>query len=237
MKRHEIVMAAGLTGLILLALSAILRGAEPAPVFIDGPATAEVGELVTLRAVADGALQYAWDADPDTLDFAVDSSGAVAYFSRRASAGPGEVSFDLAVVDVDGKLHLVEHTMTIGEGDDPPDPPPPPPPPPEPGTRWLILLRESSNQTNKLGPLEHSTLLRDYLRKNGHPPMLVRDPNEKDPWIPGYLKVVREAGATIPRLLIVAPPADGGGVGKVLSNTPPPTTDEAAIELLQEHGG
>lgn len=134
----------GLLLLIGLAATAYCQD-EPDPlpspvpgISIDGPATAVVGQLVTLRAVVPEGAFCAWRGIllPHAEDFRVDSSARASYFSGRLGA-EGRYSFVLGVaVAADSPPVLVIHTVVIGEVG--PDPPPPPDPNLKGWAKWTF---------------------------------------------------------------------------------------------------
>lgn len=128
-------MASRSTIAAILGMLAVTVGpnVETSGATIDGPSTADVGQLVILRSNEPAN----WLLLPAGEDFWVDPTQQHAAFSARR---PGVYQFALIGGVKDGIVQCeATHTLVVGGGPVPPVPPPPPPVPPvppEPDSDW-----------------------------------------------------------------------------------------------------
>jgi hypothetical protein len=141
----------------------------------------------------------------------------------------------IEVIDFEGRRRA--EAIVVVEGENGPDPTPDPDPPNE-GSRYLVVIEESSQRTPQLSNLLLRLRSSDYLEENDHN-LLIADQdgtNEQGQPIPSlkpYLDRAQEEPA-LPILFIV----DGdSSPAEVYYQGPVPNTYQETIELLKRYGG
>jgi len=218
---------------IIVLFAAVLFGAEPKAVIL-GPSRSLPGDLVVLKTDGTVGSGHAWSVDgPEGVDarwFAVDGGKNVVFAARKA----GRYVFFLAVAElVDGKpaVAMAKHVLHNAEEGPDPNPQPDPDPQPTPGKRLVLVIRESRTQTVQQAKVIEA--LRVYATAKRHA-WRVHDPDQAGPWLEGYKTAVVRAGLAAPVLVVDSDSSAGGGREWV---DPLPATAEAAVALVQKHGG
>lgn len=189
---------------------------------IDGPTTAEPGDLVVLSAGVD-AKGYAWTCIPDSKKWAaVDGGKRVVFASGKA----GAYTFVLATASGDCPC-IYQHVVTIGGSAPNPPQPPTPDPTPAPGAKQQVLfLYRSADLDNLPGPQQTmlaSLKLRKQLAEAGHKFVGCFDAEA----VPAALAPWATAAAGKPLPLLLTAPLAGGDIRVV--PLPASTTELADI--------
>jgi len=189
---------------------------------IDGPTTAEPGDLVVLSAGID-AKGYAWTSIPDSKKWmAVDGNRKVVF----ASGKPGVYTFVLATASGDYPC-IYQHVVTIGGSAPNPPQPPTPDPTPAPGAKRQVMFLYRSSDLDNLSPAQQTLLaslkLRKSLAEAGHQFVGCFDAEV----VPAALAPWATAAAGKPLPLLLTAPIAGGDIRVV--PLPASTTELAEI--------
>jgi hypothetical protein len=230
---------------LLLASSA---SAEPPKLSITGPSSVTAGSAVFMQLETD-AVAIDWLVFPPNANavplclyqgMTPDGKPILRWALFFSSPTPGTYTF-AAVGTKQDQLGKAIHTLVNGKaGPEPnPDPGPNPDPTPEPipGKRFVLVVRESAQQT----PAMAETLmgLRAYLLLQSDT-YRFEDPDLKDstgktpPWLASYLAKIQAAKVALPVMVVAEP--DGGG-NKVIAIVPLPNSSDEAIAAVKKAGG
>lgn len=229
-----------------------------------GPATAEVGDEVTLRLTGTPPVDLSRDALPliDQLKWLMGESRMFCYV---ASPGKplqplgvrGELVFVAAGVTMEplvrflcevpgefrllvdwnhGQNQLVEHRLVVG-GVVPPVPPPVPPgpdPPVPPGEKLVLVVWETLDRTHQQAGVVAA--LRRYLDGRGQT-YRVMDPTTKATWLQPYLAELKRRKVSLPALMVSVLSTAGRDVVFLVVESLPGGSREAIarIEEVLDH--
>jgi hypothetical protein len=144
-------------------------------------------------------------------------------------APPGKYTVRCVLVHFEKKkLSQEKLEVVIGTPEPEPDPNPIPPPPPVPGKRWIILIEETSERTPQLASVltDARNVWRPYLKTQGH----YFRAWDRDNVPPDGVTWLAEC-ESVPTLFI------SDEEGNVSYKGPPPSTPQAMLDLIKEHGG
>ena len=164
------------------------------------------------------------------------------YLPEVKDAGPGVLTFSgppgqYAVMGMEDGKRFQTTIIVEGSGPDPdPDPDPEPDPFP-PGKRFVIIIRESTDDSARLKSAVRE--VQDYAAKQGHEFLFVDDDSEdsqteqRPKWLTGYLETARKDGHELPLMVVLAKFGDK----QRTTIRPLPTVRGEAVDLLKEFGG
>lgn len=231
---------------LLISAAAVAWG-EPPKLSITGPATVTAGSAVFLQVDTD-AVAVDWIVFPTsgsssfvplTLYQGMRPDGVpiLKYAAFFSSPAPGTYVFAVVGTKQD-QLGKALHTLVNGKPGPNPNPDPDPDPDPQPpGHRFVLVVRESAQQSAAMA--ETLMGLRAYLLLQGHQyriedPQLPDSSGKTPAWFQDYLNRIAKAKVPLPALIVCAP---GDAGNEVLAIVPLPANSADAIAVVKANGG
>jgi hypothetical protein len=211
-------------------------------VVLVGPSEVQAGNAVFLSTVGTEAYNLRWEVDPPEASASFvplplyrgmtpDGKPIIEYAAFFSSPKPGIYKFRVygAKGDYPGyAIHVLNNKGTPGPD---PQPDPNPDPNPTPGKRFVLVIRETEDQSVEVGKILQG--LEKYVKEKKHQWRFV-DKDSEGAWLTAYKEVVVKAGVALPALVVDSDSSAGGAKEWVV---PLPQTASGAIEAVKKHGG